>query len=288
MELQHILFRSKLLMIGLSILGLLILIALLQPVLNRLLIGDINPISMGTYKAYEEVSPQHPLGTDRWGRDWLALLILALRYSLIIGALAGVAATFIAVILGFIAGYKGGRTDGAMRTFTDMVLVIPSWPILVTMAAYIKGLSIPVMALLLALFSWAFGMRTIRSQVLSLRAQPYVDLARVSNLKDREIIFQELIPNLLPYIGVAFAATTVGAILAETGLELIGLGPGGNIITLGLMVNFALRWGALALGKVELVFAPVIMLILIFVAMNLINIGLEEVFNPRLKRVTGG
>jgi peptide/nickel transport system permease protein len=288
LSIRQVVFRSKLLIIGLALLGTLILIALLQPVLNRLLIGDINPVSMGTYQAYEDPSLTHPLGTDRWGRDWLALLILALRYSLIIGALAGIAATFIAVIMGFVAGYKGGRTDGAMRTFTDMVLVIPSWPILVTMAAYIKGLSIPVMALLLALFSWAFGMRTIRSQVLSLRAQPYVELAKVSNLKDREIIFQELIPNLLPYIGVAFAATTVGAILAETGLELIGLGPGGNVITLGLMVNFALRWGALALGKVELVFAPVIVLILIFVSINLINIGLEEVFNPRLKRVTGG
>lgn len=285
---MRILFQSKLLLVGVSILLFLILVAIFQPVINQALIGDTNPVSMGTYESYLPPSSEHWLGTDRWGRDWMAQLVLGLRYSLVIGALAGFVATFIAVIFGFVAGYKGGVIDNTLRTFTDMVLVIPSWPILVTLAAYIQGLSIPLMALLLAMFSWPFGMRTIRSQVLSLRAQPYVDLARVSNLKDMEIIFQELIPNLLPFLGVALASSTVGAILAETGLELIGLGPGGNVITLGLMVNFALSWGSLALGKFELLFAPVIVLVLIFVSLNLINMGLEEVFNPRLKRITGG
>jgi peptide/nickel transport system permease protein len=115
-----------------------------------------------------------------------------------------------------------------------------------------------------------------------------VDLARVSNLSDMQIIFREMVPNLLPFLGVALATATAVAILAETGLELIGLGPGGDVITLGLMVNFTQQWGALALGESVLVFAPVVTLILIFVSMNLINMGLEEVFNPRLKRITGG
>lgn len=280
--------RSKLLVIGLAILLFLVLVALFQPLINKLLIGDIDPITMGSFDSYLDPSPQHWLGTDRWGRDWMAQLVLGLRYSLVIGALAGSVATLIGVIFGFIAGYKGGMVDSTLRTFTDMILVIPSWPILVTLAAYIRGLSIPTMALLLALFSWPWGMRAIRSQVLSLRSQPYVDLAKVSNLRDLEIIFTELVPNLLPYLGVSLASATVGAILAETGLELIGLGPGGDIITLGLMINFSLGWGALALGKVELVFPPVLCLILIFVSLNMINMGLEEAFNPRLKRVTGG
>ena len=288
MGIRALFSQSKLLGVGIGILLFLILIALLQPLINQALIGNVNPVSMGSFTPYEDPSPQHWLGTDRWGRDWLAQLVLGLRYSLVIGALSGGVATFIAILIGFVAGYKGGAWDGSLRTFTDMILVIPSWPILVTLAAYIQGLSIPVMALLLAAFSWPFGMRTIRAQVLSLRAQPYVDLAIVSNLKDLEIIFQELMPNLLPFLGVALASTTVGAIFAETGLELIGLGPGGDIITLGLMVNFSLSWGALALGKVELIFPPVICLILIFVSLNLINMGLEQVFNPRLKRITGG
>ncbi|MBE0695424.1 MAG: ABC transporter permease [Anaerolineaceae bacterium] len=285
---MRIFLQSKMFITGASILIFLILVAIFQPLINKALIGDVHPISMGTYESYLEPSAQHWLGTDRWGRDWMAELVLGLRYSLVIGALAGVVATLVAILFGFIAGYKGGLIDNGLRTFTDMILVIPSWPILVTLAAYIQGLSIPIMALLLAMFSWPFGMRTIRAQVLSLRAQPYVDLARVSNLNDLEIIFQELVPNLLPFLGVALATSSVGAILAETGLELIGLGPGGDIITLGLMVNFSLSWGALALGKYELLFPPVIVLILIFVSLNLINMGLEELFNPRLKRITGG
>jgi len=270
------------------ILGLLILIALLQPFINRLLIGNTDPLAMGTFDTMLEPSREHLLGTDKWGRDWAALLVLGLRYSLVIGFLSGTVATLISVILGFVSGYKGGRLDSVLRTLTDMVLVIPALPILITVAAYIKFFSIVAMALLLALFSWAFGMRTIRAQVLSLRARPYVDLARVSNLNDMQIIFEELVPNLLPFLGVALASSTAVAILAETGLELIGVGPGGNIITLGLMVNFAQSWGSLALGYYALLFAPVVALILIFVSMNLINMGLEEVFNPRLKRVTGG
>jgi peptide/nickel transport system permease protein len=280
--------QSRLFTIGVLILGTLILIALFQPIINTWLIGDVNPISMGTYDRYMEISRDHLLGTDNWGRDWAALLVLGLRYSLIIGFIAGTVATMIGILLGFVAGYKGGAVDGSLRTFTDMVLVIPTLPILVTVAAYVQGLSIPVMALLLALFSWAFAMRIIRSQVLSLRSQPYIDLARVSNLSDMQIIFREMVPNLLPFLGVALATATAVAILAETGLELIGLGPGGEVITLGLMVNFTQQWGALALGEYVLVFAPVVTLILIFVSMNLVNMGLEEVFNPRLKRITGG
>jgi len=280
--------RSKLFAVGVAILGLLLLIALLQPLINRLLIGDVHPISMGTFDTMAEPSREHLLGTDKWGRDWAALLVLGLRYSLIIGFIAGSVATLISVVLGFVAGYKGGAVDSTLRTFTDMVLVIPALPILITVAAYIKFFSIPAMALLLAMFSWAFGMRTIRSQVLSLRAHPYVDLAKMCNLNDMQIIFQELVPNLLPFLGVALASATSVAILAETGLELLGIGPGGDVITLGLMVNFAQQWGSLALGYYWLIFAPVGCLILIFVSMNLINMGLEETFNPRLKRVTGG
>ncbi len=283
-----ILLKSKMLLIGIIILSLLILLALFQPLINHLLIGDVSPVSMGSFRSYLPPSPQHLFGTDRWGRDWAAQLVLGLRYSLIIGGLAGGVATLVGVILGFVAGYLGGGTDNALRTMTDMVLVIPSWPILVVISAYIKFLSIPVMALLLAIFTWPFGMRVIRAQVLSLRSRPYVDLAKVTNLNSMEIIFTELIPNLLPFLGVSLASTVVFSILAETGLELIGLGPGGGIITLGLMVNFSLSWGVMALGMWNLLFPPVLCLILIFVSLNLINLGLEEVFNPRLKRVTGG
>jgi len=278
--------RSVYFRIGISILGFLILIAVLQPWLNQFIIGQTDPITMGAFDAYIEPSPEHWLGTDRWGRDVMALLLVGLRYSLIIAVLAGVVATAVGIVIGFVAGYKGGRIDSVLRTMTDMVLVIPSLPLLVTLAAYIPQVNIPIMALLLAAFSWPFTTRTIRSQVLSLKERPYVDLAITSGMHDLEIIFAEILPNLLPYLGVSLAISMGAAMLAEIGLQLIGLGPG-NINTLGLMINWSIRWGALGLGKWQMVFSPVVCLVLIFVSLNLINIGLEQAFNPRLRAVTG-
>jgi peptide/nickel transport system permease protein len=162
--------------------------------------------------------------------------------------------------------------DTVLRSGTDMILVIPTYPLLVTLSAYVRSLDVITMALLLAAFSWPFAARTIRAQVMSLGNRPYIDLAKLSGQSDFQIIFQEILPNLLPYLGVGYATATVGAILAETAMELIGLGPSG-IATLGLIINWAIGWGVMTLGFWQL--------------LNMINIGLDEAFNPRLKRVTG-
>jgi peptide/nickel transport system permease protein len=167
-----------------------------------------------------------------------------------------------------------------------MFLVVPSFPLLITLSAYVRSVSILTVALMLAIFSWPFAARPIRSYVLSLRNRPYVELARVTNLNDVQIIFQELVPNLLPYIGVGFANAALGAIFALVGLEVIGLGPG-NIIDLGLMINWSISWGAMSLGAWPIFVAPVILLSLLFIAVNLVNIGLEEIYNPRLRSTAG-
>lgn len=273
-------------LIGLVLFVVLCLLALLQPLLVRWQLGEISPMTVGTFPLYVDPNSDNLLGTDRMGRDVLSVLLVGLRYSLAIGLLAGTMATFVGIVVGFIAGFQGGWVDNALRTFTDMILVIPTFPILVTLSAYMKGLNVVTMALLLAAFSWPFSARAIRSQVLSLRERGYVDLARVSGLSSMEIIFQEILPNLLPYLGVGLAVSTVGAILAEVGLELIGLGPG-NVATLGLMINWAIGWGAMSLGKWHLIAAPAGVLVILFFALNLMNIGLEEAFNPRLKGTTG-
>jgi len=277
---------NKRFLIGLILFFIICLLALLQPVLVRWRLGDISPMTTGTYPLYVDPNMENLLGTDRMGRDVFSVLLVGLRYSLAIGLMAGTIATFIGILVGFIAGYQGGRIDSALRTFTDMFLVIPTFPILVTLSAYLRGMNVVTMAILLAIFSWPFSARAIRSQVLSLRERGYVDLARVSGLGSMEIIFQEILPNLLPYLGVGLAVSTVGAILAEVGLEVIGLGPG-NVATLGLMINWAIGWGAMSLGKWHLIAAPAGALVILFFALNLMNIGLEEAFNPRLKGTTG-
>jgi peptide/nickel transport system permease protein len=278
--------QNYLLTSGLILFIVICLLSIFQPQIVRLLIGDLNPMSQGKFPIFAPPSPEHLLGTDRFGRDVLSLLLIGLRFSLSIGILAGFFGTIIGAAVGLIAGFYGGWVDSLLRSSTDIILVIPTLPLLITLSAYIKKLDVLTMAILLAAFSWPFSARTIRAQVLSLRERSYIDLARASNLNGFEIIFQEIMPNLLPYIGVGMAASTVGAILAEFGLEVLGLGPG-NVSTLGLMINWAISWGVLTLGKWIIVAAPAVILVLIFLSLNFINIGLEQAFNPRLKGTTG-
>lgn len=272
--------------LGAGLLVLLCAIALLHPLEVRLLIGDADPLAAGTFDIFDDPSATHPFGTDRYGRDVLALVLIGLLNSLEVGLLAGAISTVLGVMVGFVAGYKGGGIDGTLRTMTDMFLVIPTLPLLITLSAYVRSVSLPALGLILASFSWPFAARAIRTQVLSLRSRPYVELARMSIMSDAEIIVQELLPNLVGYIALGFAGAALGAIGALVGLEVIGLGPS-NTMDLGLLINLAQQWGVLSLGKWTVFTAPVLALVSLFVAMVLINIGLEETFNPRLRGVTG-
>lgn len=268
--------------VGAVIIVALILTALLNPLLVRLVIGDASPLQSGTFGIFLDPSRQNPLGTDRFGRDVLALVLIGLPNSLMVAAIAGIISTIIGVTVGFTAGYKGGKIDATLRTITDMFLVVPTLPLIIVLAAYSRRVTILQLALILAVFSWPYAARVIRSQVLSLRERPYIELSRMTNMKDREIIFQDLLPNMLPYIGIGFAGTALGAAFALVGLEVIGLGPS-DTMDLGLLINFAQGWGVLSLGKGAILAAPVTLLILLFLGVVLMNQGLEEVYNPRLQ-----
>lgn len=280
------LWQDRRLTIGVVLFTIICLLSIFQPILTRALIGNNATMAQGKFDIFSDPSLAHPLGTDRYGRDVTALLLLAIRFSLSIGLLAGLFTTFVGASVGLIAGYYGGWIDTLLRSSTDVILVIPTLPLLITLAAYIKSMDVATMAVVLSLFGWPFAARTIRAQVLSLRERGYVDLARVSGLSRLEIVFQEIMPNLLPFLGVGLAASVIGAILAEFGLEVIGLGPG-NIATLGLMINWAIGWGVMSKGLWFIVIAPATALVLIFLALNLINLGMEQTFNPRLKGTTG-
>ncbi len=270
-------FRS-----GATILALLIATALLNPLLVRLAIGNVNPLQSGTFDIFLDPGRQNPLGTDRFGRDVLALVLIGLPNSLMVAAIAGGISTVLGVVVGFVAGYKGGKTDAFLRTVTDMFLVVPTLPLIIVLAAYSKRVTILQLGLILAVFSWPYAARVIRSQVLSLRERPYIELSRMTNMNDREIIFQDILPNMLPYIGIGFAGAALGAAFALVGLEIIGLGPS-DTMDLGLLINFSQGWGVLSLGKWAILAAPVTLLILLFLSVALMNQGLEEVYNPRLQ-----
>lgn len=270
--------------LGMSMVLIVVLLALLAPVLSPIWIGDAYYRDYGIVAMMEPPSLQRPLGTDSFGRDMTAMFLFALRDSLMIGGLAGLFATTLGIVVGFTAGYKGGKIDSFLRSFTDMVLVIPTLPLLIILAATVRAVDVFTLAFVLSAFGWAGAARGIRAQVLSLRERPYVELAQLNKESDAEIIFTELVPNLLPYLGLGLANSVIGAILAETGLELIGFGPG--IATLGFLIYNAMSTGMITMGRVDMIAVPAGMLVLLFLSLNLTNMGLEETYNPRLRGVT--
>jgi peptide/nickel transport system permease protein len=268
--------------LGVIITLILIVIALLRTPLLRLAIGDTDPMAVGSFGIFLDPTRDHPLGTDRFGRDVLGLVLIALPVSLLVAFLAGALSTILGVIIGFVSGYKGGRTDSVLRTLTDMFIVIPTLPLIIILAANTRNLGSVKLALVLAAFSWPFAARVIRSQVMSLRERPYVELSRMTNLSDREIIVGDILPNMAPYVAIGFAQASVGSAFALVGLTVIGLGPSSQM-DLGRMISEALGYGVISLGKELIFIVPVVLLILLFLGLALISQGMEEFFNPRLR-----
>jgi peptide/nickel transport system permease protein len=277
---------SPKLIIGIVIFILLAAISILEPLVNNYRLGGHFSTEIGIYDVLLPPSWDHPLGTDHFGRDLLGILFTGLRHSLMIGLIAGGLATAIAVSLAVIAGYKGGRLEALITTFTNSVLIIPSWPILAIIVLFVERIDLLFLSAVLAFFAWPWPCRQIMPQIASLKERPYVDLARVSGFGDLAIMFREILPNFLPYIVVGFSYGVTGAIIAETGLRLVGLGPGG-LASLGMILNWALYSGTLAQGYYLIAISPIVLLVLVFISLNFINIGLDEVYNPRLKRITG-
>jgi peptide/nickel transport system permease protein len=270
---------------GVITLAVLVFISLIAPLIYNQYIHGASPALPGQFRTWMPASSAHPMGTDGHGRDLLTDYLAGLGTSLQIGFISGIVATFLGILVGFVTGYKGGWIDNVLTLITNTWLVIPAYPVLVTIAMVMPGISIITMAVILALFSWPYAARTIHAQIVGMKQRGYVELAKVSGQGDLAIIFTELLPNLIPYLFMGFAFSTVGAMVGEVGLEVIGLGPS-NIITMGLMINYANGWAAYSRGRYELLLIPVGTLVLIFMAITMINRGMEERVNPRLQRRT--
>lgn len=268
--------------VGLGITLLLILLSILSPWLVSLVIGDADPMKAGQYPIFLDPNSENWLGTDRFGRDVLAMVLAALPVSMTVAFLAGLLSTVMGVVVGFVSGYKGGRTDGVLRTITDMLIVIPTLPLIIILAANTRSLGSVRLALVLAMFSWPFAARVIRTQVMSLRERPYVELARISDVPDRKIIFGEILPNMAPFVAIGFAQASVGSAFALVGLTVIGLGPS-NQMDLGRLISEALGYGVISMGKEWIFITPVFVLIMLFYGLALMSQGMEEFFNPRLR-----
>ena len=224
----------------------------------------------------------NPLGTDGDGRDMLAVMIVGAPRTLAIGFIAALAGMGIGILLGFTAGFVGGRVDDFIRIASDTTITIPSILVLIVIQSIIP-VNLIGMALLISAFAWPGPTRLIRGQVLSMRESGYVKMARISGVSTFDIMFKEMMPNLIPYLAASFIGNMQGAILAGIGLEVLGLGPQ-RVPTLGKSIYWSVQLSGLSQGLWWWWGFPAIILIVIFIGLLLINLGLDEVSNPRLRQ----
>ena len=229
-------------------------------------------------------SIQYPFGTDRQGRDLLAVMVAGTPLTLRIGFIAGFLGVGIGSLLGFVSAYYRGRVDTIIRGVADIGLTVLGLLVLIIIAVSIKeGLTVDQMAIIVASLAWLNPTRTIRAQLLSLRERGYVEVARLSGMSGPEIIFKELMPNLLPYLGATLVNAVSNAILASIGLEVLGLGPIESP-TLGMTLYWVNYNAALINGWWWWWTAPIVIILVVFLGLFFLTVGLDEIANPRLRR----
>ncbi|GIK40782.1 MAG: ABC transporter permease [Chloroflexota bacterium] len=250
--------------------------------------GEMGVIAQTDYVNIKEVANVRvlPLGTDNFGRDVLTELVAATRVSLLIGFVAGLVATFIGLVLGLLSGYVGGFTDDVITFITNLFTVIPSFILLILISFSIgqEQRGAFTIAVVIGFTTWVWTARAVRAQVFSLRHRDHVNLSKISGHSVAHIIVRDILPYIASYVIMALILQISSAILLEAALSIIGLGPRTTEVpTLGLMMNWAMIYQAHILGK-WWAYVPVILTIaLISFSLNLMNTGLDHVFNPALR-----
>jgi peptide/nickel transport system permease protein len=269
--------RNNKLLVGLVIILVFLVLAIAAPVL-----AQNEPFAYVNPMGAQPPTPEYWFGTTFFGQDVFAQFVLGLRATFLVGIIGGGLATIIGIVVGFVAGYRGGLVDEILGIITNIVLVIPTIAVLLIAAAYLQVRSLAIECLFIGLTSWPWAARAIRAQTFSLRTREFVDLAKISGVKSMKIIFREIAPNMMSYLVMTFILQFGGAILIAATLDFIGLGPT-NAISLGLMMQWAVMWGALPLGDWWWFIPPGLGITMIVGALYVMNVGLDEVFNPKLR-----
>ncbi|MDR1400005.1 MAG: ABC transporter permease [Treponema sp.] len=222
------------------------------------------------------------LGTDNFGRDTLVELVAGTRTSLLIGILAGTIATLIGLTVGLVAGYTGGLVDNILSTITNIFIVIPSFVILVLISVSVSSRNFVTTAFVIGITAWPWTARSVRAQTTSLRNRDHVNLSKLSGHSMPRIIVQDILPYVASYVMMAFILQCASGILTEASLSMLGLGPQ-NVASLGLMMNWASTFSALPVGAWWAFIPVVLMIALISFSLNLMNSGLDQIFNPQIR-----
>lgn len=247
--------------------------------------GVVNPTD---YVNLNEVANVRllPLGTDNFGRDVLTELVRAIQVSLEIGLIAGIVATLIGLILGLLSGYIGGTVDDMIMFITNLFTVIPGFVLLILISFSIgqERRGAVTVAIVIGFTSWVWTARAVRAQVISLRNRDHVNLSKLSGHSIPHIIVADILPYIASYVVMALILQISSGILAEAGLSILGLGPRTTEVpTLGLMMQWAMIYQAQILGKWWAYLPVIIAIAMIAFSLNLMNTGLDQVFNPALR-----
>jgi peptide/nickel transport system permease protein len=262
--------------------GMIIFLTLLATAVAGNLLMPPESRRTGSFPVRLPPGPGAPLGTDTLGRSIAVQMSEAVPNSLQVGLIAAFLGTLFGALIGFVSGYFGGVVDAVLRILIDVFLSVPSLLFLILIASLVRGVGVQTMALIIGAFAWPSPARQVRAQVLSLKERAFVQVARLSGMSGLEIIFRELMPHMLQWLGANFVNAFLAAVLAEAGLSILGLGPQREM-TLGMMVYWALSYGAILQNLWWWWLSPVLALMFLFLSLYLVHLGLDEVSNPRLR-----
>jgi len=263
--------------LGLAILIFFALVALLGPLFFTQDPNGISDMQM------QPPSPEHWLGTTQLGQDVLTQLVIGTRLSLFMGFVIGILTMIIAVAVGLVSGYYGGWIDEALSLFSNVFLILPTLPLAILLAAFLSNYKGPItIAIVLTVTGWSWGSRVLRAQTLSMRNRDTVEAAKASGESDLRIIFFEILPNETAIVAAQLLGTIIYAILAETGLEFLGLGDT-SAVSWGTMLYWAGNNDALQAGAWWWFLTPGLCIAILGAGLAFINFGIDEIANPRLR-----
>jgi peptide/nickel transport system permease protein len=225
----------------------------------------------------------HLLGTTAYGQDVFSQIVWGTRQSLLIAVAVGGLATALAVIVGVSAAYLGGLADGFLSLVTDVILVIPIFPLVIVIAAYEKNAGFLTLVLVLGALGWSYGARQLRSQTLALRSRDFLEAARVRGERRLYIILFEILPTMTSLIVASFLGAALYAVLAAAGLQFVGLGDP-NSLSWGTMLYWAQNNEALGANMVLWAIMPGVCVAALGAAFALLNYAFDEVSNPALRK----
>jgi len=264
------------LIFGAALIGFMVLVAVIGPSLVNEKLARV-----GAVEPNLPPSAEYTFGTDSQGREVFTTLILAVPPTLRIGLIAGVISVILGLVLGLIAGFFGGWADWVIRTFSDVLMAVPALAFMILIVARMQRPDITVVAVVVGFLTWPGTARGIRSMVLSIRERSYTAIARANGESEVEVLFREIMPNLLPIMLASFIGAVTMGIYTVMGLEVLGLGS--NVIpSLGMMIFWSQRFSAVLRGMYWWWGPPIIAIALIFIGLYFLSFGLDRFINPAI------